>query len=102
FTIVEGERDRNGGSTDTLHDGKLPTEDDQPSANLFFNAGAAGGRLVVDLGNSIAIKEINTYSWHSNTRGPQVYELYGSEGKSDDFNAQPKKESDPLKCGWKS
>ncbi|HWX21011.1 MAG TPA: family 16 glycoside hydrolase [Candidatus Binatia bacterium] len=101
FTIVDGERDDNGGDLDKLHDGKVPTEEDQPAENFFFNAGTEGGRLVVDLAKGIEIKQINTYSWHPNTRGPQLYKVYGSDGKAEGFNAQPKKETDPLKCGWK-
>ena len=46
FTIVDGERDRNGGDIDKLHDGKLPAEGDQPSESFFFNASTDGGRIV--------------------------------------------------------
>src|SRR5438270_4145256 len=101
FTIVEGERDENGGELDVLHDGRLPTEEDEPAANFFFNAGTEGGRLLVDLKEAIDIKQINTYSWHPNTRGPQVYSLYAAEGKEDGFNAKPAKGSEPEKSGWK-
>jgi len=101
FTLVDGPRDRNGGDLAVLHDGKVPTEEDQPASNFFFNAGADGGRILVDLGSVIEIKQVNTYSWHPNTRGPQVYVLYGAEGGTPDFNAQPKKGTDPQTCGWK-
>src|SRR6266850_2840289 len=76
FTIVDGERDENGGELGVLNDGKGSTEEDEPAANFFFNAGTDGGRLLIDLGSPIDIKEVNTYSWHSNTRAPQVYKLY--------------------------
>ena len=101
FTIVDGARDQNGGELDQLHDGKVPTEEDQPAGNFFFRAGSEGGRLVIDLGKAIEIKQINTYSWHSSTRGAQVYGLYVSDGKSHDFIAQPKKDLDLEKSGWK-
>ncbi len=101
FTIVDGRRDRNGGNVDKLGDGKIPLEEDQPSENFFFNAGTDGGRLLVDLGRTIDIKQVNTYSWHPNTRGPQVYKLYAGDGKADDFNSQPKRGTDPRTCGWK-
>lgn len=101
FTIVDGEQDENGGDLEKLHDGKLPGEEDQPSENFFFNAGGEGGRLLVDLGNGVEVKQVITYSWHPNTRGPQVYKLYASDGKADGFSAQPKKPIDPEKCGWK-
>src|SRR5882724_1127830 len=45
FSIVDGERDDNGGDLDKLHDGKLPTEEDQPAENFFFNADTEGGRV---------------------------------------------------------
>ncbi|MFI5378343.1 MAG: basic secretory protein-like protein [Tepidisphaerales bacterium] len=101
FTIVDGTRDENGGDLDKLHDGKFPTEEDQPAENFFFNAGTAGGRLAVDLGGIISIKQINTYSWHPDTRGPQVYKLYASDGSAAGFNARPKTGTDPEKAGWK-
>ena len=101
FTIVDGRRDRNGGNVDKLCDGKIPNEQDQPSENFFFNAGTNGGRLLVDLGRTIDIKQVNTYSWHPNTRGPQVYKLYTGDGKAEDFNSQPKRGTDPQICGWK-
>jgi hypothetical protein len=101
FVVVEGRRDRNGGDVDKLHDGKVPTEEDQPSESFFFSAGSTGGRLLVDLGRSIDLKQVNTYSWHPDTRGPQVYTLYASDGKADGFNPQPETGTDPEKCGWK-
>lgn len=101
FTIVDGRRDRNGGNIDKLCDGKIPSEQDQPSDNFFFNAGTDGGRLLLDLGRTIDIKQVNTFSWHPNTRGPQVYKLYVSDGKADGFNLQPKRGTDPQNCGWK-
>jgi hypothetical protein len=101
FTIVDGERDENGGDLDKLHDGKLPTEEDQPAENFFFNAGTDGGRLLVDVGAALELKQVNTYSWHPGTRGPQVYKLYASNGEGGGFNAKPKRGTDPLEKGWK-
>src|SRR6266852_3533620 len=71
FTIVDGERDENGGELGVLNDGNGSTEEDQPAANFFFNACTDGARLLIDFGSLINIKEVNTYSWHPNTRGPQ-------------------------------
>jgi hypothetical protein len=101
FAIVDGEKDDNGGDTSKLNDGKLPSEEDEPGENFFFNAGTEGGRLSISFEKTIPIKEINTYSWHPNTRGPQVYKVYGSDGSGDNFNAKPKRGTDPEKCGWK-
>jgi hypothetical protein len=101
FILVDGRRDSNGGDLAKLNDGKVPTEEDQPAENFFFSAGTDGGRLLVDLGGAIHIKQVNTYSWHPGTRGPQVYTLYASEGSTEGFDPQPKRGTDPQKCGWK-
>jgi hypothetical protein len=101
FAIVEGERDPNGAGVEKLNDGKLPTEEDQPAENFFFNAGTEGGRFTIDFEKAIDVKQVNTYSWHPNTRGPQLYKLYGSDGAAADFKADPKKDVNPEKCGWK-
>jgi hypothetical protein len=101
FTIVDGERDPSGGDLARLNDGAWPNGDDQPGSNFFFRAGDDGGRIVADLGSVIEVKQVNTYSWHRGTRGPQVYRLYASDGNSADFNAAPKRNVDPLKAGWK-
>src|SRR6202140_2084371 len=99
--LVEGEADGNGADVSALTDGVLPTEEDQPAANFFWNAGTGGGRLQMDLGSVIEIAQVNTYSWHPNTRGPQVYRLWASDGTDPKFNAAPKSNIDPVTCGWK-
>ena len=101
FEIVEGEQDSNGGDLDKLHDGQVPTEEDQPDANFFFAQNTDGGRILIDLQKTIDVKEINTYSWHANTRGPQLYKLYASDGKSSNFDSKPKRDADMQKAGWK-
>ena len=78
-----------------------PREEDQPDRNFFFTQDEDGGRLAIDLGKAIEVKQVNTYSWHPNTRGPQVYKLYAADGAAPGFNAQPKRDTDPAKCGWK-
>jgi hypothetical protein len=100
-TLVDGERDTNGGELAVLHDGKVPAEEDQPSANFFFRAGTDGGRVAIDLGSALSVKSISTYSWHAGTRGPQVYKLYAADGTATGFNAAPKRGTDPESCGWK-
>lgn len=99
FLLVDGNRDPNGGSLDVLHNGDLPTEDDQPGANFFFYG--EGGRISVDLGKVIPVREIDTYSWHTGERAPQVYKLYGSDGGAPGFTPQPKRPQDPAVMGWK-
>ncbi len=102
FVIVDGEKDPNGGDVAVLHDGRFPTEEDQPSENFFFKANSDGGRLLVDLGTAIEIKQINTYSWHPGARGPQVYKLWASDGSGPGFSPRPKRGTDPESCGWRS
>jgi len=100
LSLVVGKQDPNGGSLSVLTDGVLPTGDDEPSANFFFDAGSDGGRILMDLGEAIEIAQVNTYSWHSNTRGPQVYNLYASDGTDPKFNAEPNASTHPATCGW--
>jgi hypothetical protein len=99
--IVDGEIDGNSAALSALTDGMLPSEEDEPDANFFFEQGTWGGRFRMDFGNAIEIAQINTYSWHPNTRGPQVYKVYGSNGSEQNFNGAPKADVDPVNCGWK-
>jgi Peptidase of plants and bacteria len=101
LTLLDGERDQNGGELAALHDGRLPTEADQPEENFFFRAGSDGGRLRLDLGRDITVKQVSTYSWHAGARAPQVYQLYVSDGAQGGFNAAPRRGVDPASCGWK-
>jgi len=102
FTIVDGENDPHGNSNlGALNDGKLPEEEDDPRHNFFFAAGSEGGRLKVRLRSLIDVKQVNTYSWHPRRRALQVYNLYAADGTAADFNAAPKRGTDPEKCGWK-
>jgi hypothetical protein len=100
FTIVDGEFNGEAHSPDKLNDGHLPTEEDQPKENFCFGIGTPGGRLRLDLNQVKTIQQINTYSWHPNTRGPQVYKVYGATGTKTGFNAAPKFGTDPAFCGW--
>jgi len=80
IALMVGDGDGNGAGLKALIDGILPSSADSPGANFFFDAGTLGGRFRLDLGSSIEIAQINTYSWHPDTRGPQVYLLYASDG----------------------
>lgn len=101
FTLIDGRRDGNGATLDALHDGQVPTEADQPGRNFFFAGGGDGGRIRVDLGKPVAIREINTFSWHPGARAPQVYTVYASDGAAAGFSAEPKRPADPAAAGWK-
>ena len=100
--LLDGETDPNGSDLSVLTDGLTPNDEDQPAANFFFDAGTGGGRFRIDLGSVMNIAEVNTYSWHPNTRGPQVYRLWASDGSDPKFNAEPKGTIDPASCGWKT
>jgi hypothetical protein len=99
--LIDGELDTNAADLSALTDGALPTQEDEPAKNLFFNAGTGGGRLRLEFTSVIEIAQVNTYSWHPSTRGPQVYKLWASDGSAAGFNGQPKGKVDPAACGWK-
>jgi hypothetical protein len=100
ITVVDGRLDRIAGRHE-LNDQTLPTHMDDPSHNLFFNQRTSRGRLLIDLRRAIQIKQINTYSWHVGSRGPQVYKLYASDGSGTNFDSSPKAPVDPTRVGWR-
>jgi len=99
--LLDGDPDPNGGELSVLTDGLVPTTEDQPAANLFFNAGTGGGRFRIDLGKAIEIAQVNTYSWHPGSRGPQVYRLWGGDESNPKFNPEPRGTTELASCGWK-
>jgi hypothetical protein len=98
--LVDGAIDANSAPLAAVVDGFWPREEDEPAANVFFNAGTGGGRFRMDLGSAIDVAEVRSYSWHPNTRGPQVYTLYASDGTMPGFNPAPRSEVDPATVGW--
>jgi hypothetical protein len=100
ISVIAGEQDGSSGNIRALNDGLLPTEEDQPSSNFFFAAGTEGGRIGIELPDAIEVAQVNTYSWHSNSRAPQVYNLFVSDGTDPKFNASPDENIDPASCGW--
>lgn len=100
LVLIDGEIDGNGADLVAVTDGALPSDRDEPSANFFFTAGSSGGRFRFDFGRVINVAQVNSYSWHPNSRGPQVYKLYGSEGTDPKFNADPNRKVDPTTVGW--
>jgi hypothetical protein len=99
--IVDGEADGNSAGIGALTDGILPTSDDQPRRNFFIAPGSGGARILMDLGGIGDIAQINSYSWHPGSRGPQVYRVWASDGSASNFNEAPKANVDPRSCGWK-
>jgi hypothetical protein len=101
LTLIDGEIDGGSAGLSALVDGRLPPDEDEPAANLFFNAGSSGGRFRMDLGKAIDIAQINSYSWHSNSRGPQLYKLYAADGSESKLELDPRRGIDPATRGWK-
>jgi hypothetical protein len=101
LTLIDGELDAGSAELSALIDGRLPHDEDEPGANVYFRAGSSGGRFRMDFGNAIEVVRVNTYSWHPNTRGPQLYKLYAADGTDSKFNRDPKRGVDPASCGWK-
>lgn len=100
FEILTGRRDLNGAMLSALNDGRVPSEADEPAANFFFAAGTDGGRLLLDLKAPRAVRQVNTYSWHVRSRGPQVWRLWAADGAAKGFVARPGRRDDPAKSGW--
>lgn len=95
LTLVAGALDSNSAPLDALTDGVLPGEEDQPEKNVFFKPSSWGGRVRMDFGAPIEIAEINSYSWHPDSRAPQVYKIFGNnEGGA------PSTKLDPAAAGW--
>lgn len=101
LTLIDGTLDAGSAELNALIDGRLPTNEDDPGANVYFNAGSSGGRFRMDLNQAIDITQINTYSWHPSSRGPQLYKLYAAEGTETNLDLNPKRGIDPATRGWK-
>jgi len=99
--LLDGDIDPNGGDLKALTDGFAPAMEDQPDANVFFKGGTGGGRFRIDLGKAIEIAQVNTYSWHPGSRGPQVYRPWAGDESDPKFNPEPRGTIDPITCGWK-
>lgn len=101
WAIARGLIDDNSPGLSVLYDGRIPPTNDSPDANFFFAGSAAARSISVDLGESIDLDEVTTYSWHSGGRAPQVYSLYGAVELNDD---QPWNRLDdgtnPPEVGW--
>ncbi|HKP82605.1 MAG TPA: hypothetical protein VJT69_11325, partial [Pyrinomonadaceae bacterium] len=101
LTLIDGDLDQGAAELSALVDGRLPSDEDEPGANVYFRAGSSGGRFRMDFTTPIDIAQVNTYSWHPNSRGPQLYKLYAADGSDPKFNPDPKRGIDPSTCGWK-
>jgi hypothetical protein len=99
--IIDGQLDGNSAPAASLVDGVVPATDDEPARNVFFRAGTGGGAVRIDLGRTVDVATIHTYSWHPGSRAPQVYVVYGSDGADPGFDPSPRRQIDPAKAGWK-
>jgi hypothetical protein len=99
--LIAGRIDANSPGLTAVNDGRLPGDWDEPASNLFFAPGTWGGRFRIDLGAVTPVAAINSYSWHPDSRAPQLYKVYGSDGSDPDFNAAPLSKIDPATAGWK-
>lgn len=101
FKLVDGTPDRYSAPLTVLNDGKGASDDDDPRASFFFQAGTDGGRISIDLGSAIPVKSVTTTSQHSDSRAPQIYQLFASDGTAENFSDAPKRGTDPVSVGWK-
>lgn len=101
LTLIDGDLDGGSAELSALIDGRLPRDEDEPGTNVYFRAGSSGGRFRMDFGSPIEIAHVNSYSWHPNSRGPQLYKLYAADGSDSNLNLDPKRGVDPASCGWK-
>lgn len=99
--LIDGELDGGSAELAALVDGRLPRNPDEPGANVYFEAGSSGGRFRMDFNEPIEILQVNTYSWHPGSRGPQLYKLYAADGSDPKLDLDPKRGVDPASCGWK-
>ncbi|HEX2973980.1 MAG TPA: thioredoxin-like domain-containing protein [Tepidisphaeraceae bacterium] len=106
FSFVDGEQDPGSAPASVLNDGFGSTNADSPHEAYFFKEYWLEGRFRVDLRRPIDVAQINTYTWHTSrnlsksTRAAQVYKVYGSDGRTPNFNATPRFGVDPTTCGW--
>src|SRR5262249_12718203 len=101
LTLIVGRKDGDSAELNALTDGFFPGGADEPDANFFFASATDGGRIRIDLESITAIAQVNTYSWHADTRGPQIYNLFAADGSDPKFNPAPDAKTDPATCGWK-
>lgn len=72
--------DSKDGSLPRLVDGATAQNDDDTGRCVWFDGGA--GRLVMDLGKSVSLAAVRTYSWHKSNRAPQTFALWAATGDS--------------------
>src|SRR6266568_4072332 len=97
--IIDGKADW-GCDPRQLTDGGGPGHGDDTWRSFRFGQNTNAGRIRLDLGAVKPIAQVNTYSWNSGARAPQVYVLYGADGAAKNFSVAPGHGVDPVKVGW--
>ncbi|MDA7915965.1 FecR family protein [Verrucomicrobia bacterium] len=102
--VAHGELQRepsSSGPASVLIDGVGQSKQDSPRESAFFRS-RPGGSVLMDLGQTISISRINSYSWHQNKRfvehrerARQRFVLYGFAG-----DELPDLDLPPEKSGW--
>jgi peroxiredoxin len=100
ITVIDGALPDGPDPRSCLNDGRMPSNDDSRDQNFRFAIGSLEGRVRFDLGGIIPISEVRSYSWHANTRGPQLYRLFAADGVAPGFDPAPKIGADPTAHGW--
>ena len=79
-------RSYDSGPVEVLLNGKGQSTADSPHESFFFENDTSG-MILLNLGQAISVKKVNTYSWHrcnflpsEHNRAMQRYDLYGSPG----------------------
>jgi len=76
-----------------LNDGEAARDDDDTRRCVWYDN---AGRFFTDLGQSLKLARINTYSWHRSNRAPQYFSVWGS---NDDVMPDPDIAKDTHE-GW--
>ena len=99
--IAFGPQAESSGEVAKLCNGHAQGSADDPGESVYFESNQSGGFLL-DLGRSLQVTSINTYSWHRNqgnqgdrVRATQKFTLYGFRGE-----AAPPEGSTPPGMGW--
>ena len=67
-----------GDALPRLNDGEVAQHDDDTKRCVWYDN---EGRFYVNLGKSLELRRVNTYSWHRSNRAPQYFSLWGSNEK---------------------
>jgi hypothetical protein len=101
FRCISGRLDRQSGPLEVLLNGAGQSNHDAPEESVFF-ANDQSGRLLLDLGQKVAITKVNSYSWHRSrgnevdrVRATQKFMLYGFEG-----DVVPAVDGSLTEAGW--